>query len=69
MSTRGPLGGGDHGDTGGTATGDQVAQQGDELFLLVLVADGGRVEGDLIDDDGDDRQPVGGGDLAPVLGA
>ena len=38
---RGPLGGGDDGHGGGAAAGHQVAEQGDELPLLLLGAQHG----------------------------
>ena len=65
----GPLGGGDDGHGGGAAAGYQVAEQGDELSLLVLGAEHGGVQGDLVEDGGDDGQAVAGFDLAAAVGA
>src|SRR5690242_12201019 len=64
----GPLGGGDDGHGGGAAACYQVAEQGDEFFLLGLGAQDGGVEGDLVDDDGDDVDAVAGADLAAAVG-
>ena len=65
---RGPLGRGDDRHGGGAAAGHQVAEQGDELFLLGLGAQHGGVQGDLVEDRGDDGDAVGGADLAAAPG-
>ena len=64
-----PLGGGDDGHGGGAAAGHQVAEQGDELLLAGLGAQHGGVQGDLVEDRGDDGQAVAGFDLAAAVGA
>src|SRR5215468_2454444 len=65
----GPLGGGDDRHGGRAAAGDQVAQQGDEFFLLLFGAQHGGVQGDLVEDRGDDGDVVAGLDLAALPGA
>src|SRR5690348_6202824 len=63
-----PLGGGDDGHGGGAAACYQVAEQGDEFVLLLFAAQDGGVQGDLVDDDGDDVDAVAGTDLAAAVG-
>src|SRR5271166_1569324 len=65
----GPLGGGDDRHGGGAAAGYQVAEQGDEFFLLGLGAQHGAVQGDLVKDDDDDADAVTGANLAAAVGA
>ena len=64
----GPLGGGDDGHGGGPAAGDQVAEQGDEFSLLLFGAEHGGIQGDLVEDRGDDVDVIAGPDLAAVAG-
>src|ERR1700759_1758716 len=64
----GPLGGGDDGHGGGAAAGYQVAEQGDEFFLLGLGAQDGGVQGDFVDDDGGDVDAVTRADLTAAVG-
>jgi hypothetical protein len=57
------LGGTHHGDADRAAAGDHVPQQDLEVFPLIPGAEGGGVEGDLVDHDQDDVHAVLSGDL------
>ena len=64
-----PLGRGDHDDAGSPTPGDDIAQQAGELLLVLLLADRGRVVGDLVEDGHDQLDQVGPHDLAAALAA
>ena len=65
----GPLGGGDDRHGGGPAAGDQIPEQRHEFALLLLGAQDGGVQGDLVEDRGDDVDVVERLDFAAAVRA